>query len=194
MKVPFSANGWFALFSKRKSFHCYFCLNSSAEASVYLKILVMISVIFMCIQGGFIDVWKAILSIKDKKEGMCPCMWAFCTNLTTPNQLLMMLIFLFLSCSKKYFYEALQPHWIQLGLLHILSTAWWWQELSLSMPQEFGSGSACWFWFFILIPLKCLLFFTGFSPCISCQFFIYTETVAFCEAFFSKNLLLPEAP
>lgn len=39
---------WFALSSRSKSLHCYFCLNSSVEVSVYLKILVMILVIFMC--------------------------------------------------------------------------------------------------------------------------------------------------
>lgn len=66
VKVPFHTFEWFALSSKSKSFHCYFCLYISAEVSIYMKILV-ISVIFMCIQEGFIDIRKAILSVKDKK-------------------------------------------------------------------------------------------------------------------------------
>lgn len=56
MKDSFPTNGGFALSNKSTNFHCYFGLNSSAEVSVYLKILVMISVIFVCIQGAFIVV------------------------------------------------------------------------------------------------------------------------------------------
>lgn len=111
-------------------------------------------------------------------------MWTFSINPTTPNQL-RMLIFLLLSCHKKYFLESLQHYWIQLCLMHSLSTSWWWQELSLSAPHLFGSGSRCWFWFFILIHLKSFVF-TGFSPCINCQFLISTETIAFSKAFSSK--------
>lgn len=91
---------------------------------------------------------------------------------TTPNQLLMMLIFLFLSCHRKCFRGALEPHWIQLCLVHSLFTAWWQQELSMTMPQEFGSGSVCWFWFFSWIPLTCFLFFTVFLP-VSSSFILW---------------------
>lgn len=56
MKDSFPTNGGFALSNESTNFHCYFGLNSSAEVSVYLKILVMISVIFVCIQGAFIVV------------------------------------------------------------------------------------------------------------------------------------------
>lgn len=71
---------------------------------------------------------------------MCPCMWAFCINYTISNQLLIMSIFFFFFPAVRSISEVLQPYWIQLCLLHSLSMAWWWQELSLSMPQSLGQG------------------------------------------------------
>lgn len=120
---------------------------------------------------------------------------AFCINPTTTHQLLTMLIFFvcFLPAIRsipKGFYSLTESSCafstfvcglVTTGPLIVNATRVWVRVCLLVLVLHLNSSQVS------------SVDFTGFSPCISCQFFIYSETVAFSEAVVSKNMLLSEA-